>query len=124
MKRHITDASIEISLTAPGTTPGQLMGIAGLIDEALLNSTGLEVRRVNEDGEPLYATAEVFPEANPGMAMRGFRLKEEWTQEELAERLGINQTRVSELESGKRPISLAMAKRLGQVFDMPYKAFL
>ena len=46
------------------------------------------------------------------------------TQEDLAERLGVSQTRVSELESGKRRISVAMAKRLSTVFDIPYRAFL
>jgi DNA-binding XRE family transcriptional regulator len=90
----------------------------------LLNETGLEIRRVNEDGEPLYSAAEVFPEVHPGSLMRGFRRKEEWTQADLAERLGISQTRVSELEGGKRRISVAMAKRLGELFDMPYRAFL
>ncbi|MDR1045445.1 MAG: helix-turn-helix transcriptional regulator, partial [Candidatus Adiutrix sp.] len=65
-----------------------------------------------------------FPEAHPGLVMRGFRLKEEWSQEELAERLAITQTRVSELENGKRHISVAMAKRLSKIFDITYRAFL
>ncbi len=120
MKTRTTGASINILLTIPREMGEQ---VTGAINGAL-SATGLTVRRLNEDGEELYSAAEVFPEAHPGMVMRGFRLKEEWSQEELAERLAITQTRVSELESGKRSISVAMAKRLGKAFDMPYKAFL
>lgn len=58
------------------------------------------------------------------MLIRGLRGKNEITQEELADRLGIAQTRVSELESGKRSISVAMAKRLAGVFGVTYKMFL
>ena len=120
MKMQTTGASTEIMLTIPSEMREQITGAIN----GVLSATGLEVRRINEEGEELCSSAEVFPEAHPGLVMRGFRLKEEWTQEELAERLEISQTRVSELESGKRSISMAMAKRLGKAFDMPYKAFL
>ena len=52
---------------------------------------------------------EVFPDAHPGKIVRGFRVREDITQEELAHRLGISQACVSEIESGKRPISHDMA---------------
>ncbi|MDL2275030.1 helix-turn-helix domain-containing protein [Desulfosarcina sp. OttesenSCG-928-G10] len=58
------------------------------------------------------------------MALRGFRGKMEWTQQELAEKLKTSQNCISEMESGKRPVSKAMAVRLGKVFDISYKAFL
>ena len=79
---------------------------------------------MNEDGDELYAFEEVFPEAHPGLAVRGFRNRDGLIQEELAERLGVAQTRVSELESRKRRISISMAKRLSEVFDIPYRTFL
>lgn len=79
---------------------------------------------INKTGDELYSFEEVFPEAHPGMAVRGFRNRDGLTQEDLAERLGVTRTRVSELESGKRPISIAMAKRLSVVFAIPYQAFL
>jgi hypothetical protein len=31
---------------------------------------------------------------------------------------------VSDMESGRRPISLKMAKRIGEEFKTPYKGFL
>ena len=38
--------------------------------------------------------------------------------------LGITQGRLSELESGARPISVAMAKRIGKAYDCDYRSFL
>lgn len=71
----------------------------------------------------MHTLEEVFPDAHPGRILRGFRIREDITQEELAKRLGIAQTRVSELESGKRPISRNMAKRLADVFHTSPKTF-
>lgn len=67
---------------------------------------------------------EVFPDAHPGKIVRGLRVREDITQEELAKRLGITQTRVSEIESGKRAISQNMAKRLAETFNTLPKMFL
>jgi DNA-binding XRE family transcriptional regulator len=67
---------------------------------------------------------KTFPDAHPGKIVRGLRVKEDITQDELAKRLGIAQTRVSEIESGERPISCNMAKRLGEVFNISPKAFV
>jgi transcriptional regulator with XRE-family HTH domain len=72
----------------------------------------------------MYTAKEVFPDAHPGMTLRGFRTRDGLTQEELAERLGVKQARISALESGSRSISIAMAKRLAEIFDITYKAFL
>ena len=100
---------------------------ARVVFEALrgiLPMAGLKVRRVNEDGEELFSSAEVFPDGSPAMALRGLRGKEDITQAELAARLGISQNMVSDMESGKRNISTNMAKRLAEEFKVPYKAFL
>ena len=72
----------------------------------------------------LYTFDEVFPESHPGMILRGYRNLEDMTQENLAQHLGIQQHRVSELESGTWPISVKMAKRLGEIFGTSYKTFL
>jgi len=91
---------------------------------AMLALAGHTVRQVNDEGKELYGVEEVFPEAHPGMVLAGFRLKEGLTQTELASRLSISQNRVSDMENGKRPITKAMAAKLGQLFSMPYQAFL
>jgi DNA-binding XRE family transcriptional regulator len=95
--------------------------------EAILSMfalAGHKVRRVNEEGEEIYSAKEVFPEGNPAMLLRGYRGKLDITQKELAEKLGVTQNRVSDMESGKRPISKDIALKLGELFDTPYKSFL
>lgn len=67
---------------------------------------------------------EVFPDLHPGSAIRGLRLREGLTQEQLARLLGIKRTNLSEMENGKRPIGENMAKRLEQVLKKNYKVFL
>ncbi len=91
---------------------------------SMLTLAGHKVRRINSEGEEIVSAEEVFPDASPAMALRGFRGKMEWTQQELAEKLGTTQNCISAMESGKRHISVNMAKRLGKVFNISYKAFL
>jgi DNA-binding XRE family transcriptional regulator len=68
--------------------------------------------------------AEVFPDLHPGSAIRGLRLREGLTQEQLAGRLGIKRNNLSEMENGKRPIGKNMAKRLAEILHTNYKVFL
>ena len=90
----------------------------------VLSLAGHKVRRINSEGEEVVSADEVFPDGCPAMALRGLRGKEDLTQAELAARLGVSQNAISEMESGKRPISTKMAKRLGEEFNIPYKVFL
>jgi DNA-binding XRE family transcriptional regulator len=122
MKRQTTDGFTEIKFSVKVPVAN-----AALVENALKGVLALakqSFRPVNEYGEEVYTAREVFPERTPGMLIRGLRGKNGMTQEELSSKLGIAQTRVSELESGKRSISLAMAKRLALVFDVTHKMFL
>ncbi len=67
---------------------------------------------------------EIFPELHQGSAIRGLRLREGLTQEQLARLLGVKRTNLSEMENGKRPIGKNMAKRLAGVLKTDYKIFL
>ena len=58
------------------------------------------------------------------LMLRGGRHKAEMTQKELAEALGINQSHISEMENGKRPIGKVMALRLAKIFKTDYRKFL
>lgn len=109
-----------IQLTVP---PASIMTVADAI-RGVLTLAGHKVRRIHDDGEEWVTAEEVFPDGSPAMALRGLRGREEITQAELAVRLGVSQNAISEMESGKRPISTKMAKRLGEEFDISYKAFL
>ncbi len=63
-----------------------------------------------------------FTEA--GMVLAGSRCKEGLTQKELAEKLGVKQHHISEMEHGKRSIGKAMAHRLAKILKMDYRLFL
>lgn len=111
-------AHIDISVPS-GSALVALEAIRGIFALA-----GHKMRRINEEGEEVFSAGEVFPEGNPAMLLRGYRGKLDMTQKELATKLGVTQNRVSDMESGKRPISKDMAVKLGELFDTPYKSFL
>jgi DNA-binding XRE family transcriptional regulator len=90
----------------------------------LLEFDGQDIQQVNDAGEQIYSVAEVFPDASPAKVLRGLRGKEDMTQAAFAARIGISQHHVSEMETGKRPITIEMAKRIGEAFGVSYKIFL
>jgi len=122
MKTRHTEQAVEILLQLPPTA-------AEKVSQAItqvLKSMGhtVSMRHLNDEGEELFTFKELFPDATPGRILRGFRTRDEMTQADLAIKLGVTQARVSELESGKRPVSRRMAGKLGTIFEVPYKAFL
>jgi transcriptional regulator with XRE-family HTH domain len=56
--------------------------------------------------------------------LKASRAKEELTQAELAEAIGISQHHISEMERGLRPIGREMAKRLADFFKIDFRLFL
>lgn len=62
--------------------------------------------------------------SEPGATLRGFRLREGWTQTALAAKVGINQANLSKMEHGKRPIGKSMAKKFASLFGTDYRLFL
>ena len=71
---------------------------------------------------------EAFPEYSkdqlPGVCLSGARKKEGLTQKELASKIGVSQSNISEMENGKRPIGKMMAKKLAAVLNVGYRLFL
>ena len=120
MKTRHTENATEIFVSLPVTDDITLSNAI----RKKLSAMGHDVRMLNDEGEELYTFEEIFPEAHPGMILRGCRSRDEMTQKELAEKLGIAPTRVSEMESGSRPISVKMAKQIAEIFETSYKAFL
>jgi DNA-binding XRE family transcriptional regulator len=118
MKQRRRGKCVEFTFTLP--TDG-VDEFKRLLCDALAK-IGIELHDENDD-ESIPAE-EVFPEGFPGMALRGLRGKEDLTQEELAERIGVTPNRVSEMESGKRSISREMTKRIGKEFNISYKVFI
>ena len=60
----------------------------------------------------------------PGAILRGARFKEGLSQKNLAEKLGIPQSHISEMEHGKRSIGKKLSQRLSKVLRVSYKVFL
>jgi len=118
-RMRTTGELTEISFTVP---TADAVRLRKAIDSVLELATFS--RPVNEHGEELYSAEEVFPESSPGNRLRGLRTREDLTQKAFAERLGIRQHHVAEMEKGKRNISLEMAKRIGEEFNISYKVFL
>lgn len=71
---------------------------------------------------------QAFPEFEgneSGTVLRGARLKEEMTQKELADKTGIPQRHISEMENGKRAIGKNRAEKLASALNVPdYRIFL
>ena len=83
---------------------------------------------VKDDGEIIPAD-EVFKDLHNkygkgGSILRGLRAREGLTQVELAEQLGVPQTDISQIETGKRTIGRKMSERIGKVFHIDYRVFL
>ncbi len=134
MKTQTTGALTEICLTIPSSeaehfckTIESLLVLAKLAQHdvsVIENKEIVQEIQVEQEDEGVCSMEELFPNASPAMALRGLRVREGITQKQLADSLGISQTRVSELETGARAISLAMAKRIAEAYKTSYKIFL
>lgn len=102
----------------------------GKVETARRFLANLETRFVElGDDESTVPADEAFKDlytkyGKAGTILRGARAKEGLTQQQLAEKLGIEQPNVAAMESGKRPIGKEMAKRLAKVLNIDYRVFL
>ena len=64
------------------------------------------------------------PVLGPARVLKGFRYREGLTQKQLAEKLGVRQHHLSEMENAKRPISKDMAKRLAEILKCDFRIFM
>lgn len=87
-----------------------------------------EFARMIEVGEDkTYSVEEVLPDfVGKGKlsALRTYRTREDLTQREFAEKVGIPQRHISEMENGKRPIGKEMARRFSVVLGVDYRVLL
>lgn len=80
---------------------------------------------VVQDAAPAWRSA--FPdlqENEPGTYLAGARHREGLTQRQLAEKSGIPQRHISEMENGKRPIGKENARKLAAALGTDYRVFL
>ena len=89
--------STEICLTIPSKEALKVgQALAGFLSLA-----GHKIRRLNEEGEELFSSEEVFADSHPGSRLYGLRVREGLTPKSLADKLGIRQHHISEMEKGK-----------------------
>lgn len=125
MKTQITNGLAEINLCVQVPEPEALTAETTL--RGLLTGAGHDV--ISEDDVDYgdegvsYTAAEVFPDGCPAMALRGLRGREGLAREEMAARLGLAPAALAQLESGQRPISEALARRIGKTFGLPAGLF-
>ena len=58
------------------------------------------------------------------ISLAGLRHRENLTQKQLGELINVNQSNISQMERGLRPIGKNIAKRLAKVFKTDYRIFL
>jgi putative transcriptional regulator len=51
--------------------------------------------------------------------LKVLRAERDWSQADLADRLGVSRQTISSIETGRYDPSLPLALRIGRLFDMP-----
>jgi len=76
--------------------------------------------QISEQRIPIEKTDfyKKFEKNRSGNLLAGYRLKEGFTQMQLAEKMGISQKTISDYENGKKLIPIDMAKKLENILKM------
>jgi len=98
--------------------------------EKLLKETLEQFQYVIEEGES-YADpsdfkwfSEATEELNNGKIISALRYHFSLSQGDLGKKIGVSRKYISDMENGRRKISLNMAKKLGEVFNHNPKDFI
>ena len=94
-------------------------GILSLIQEHEVHGDDLTAVPADEVFKDLY---EKYGRA--GTAIRGARSRDGLTQADLAKKLKVTQSDISQMETSRRSVGKKMALRLAQVFKTDYRIFL
>lgn len=98
--------------------------------EVLRSEYGASLKILEGDDETIEVMEtdwykEIKAQTTPGDVMRIYRENSGMTQAEFGKRLGgVPRQIVSNMERGKRSISLATAKKLSAIFKVPASRFL
>lgn len=85
--------------------------------------------RVDDDSNESIDADDVFANINkkhtkPGALLKGIRIRENLTQIEMADKIKVTQSDISQMEHGTRSIGRTIAKRIEKLFDVDYRSFL
>jgi len=83
----------------------------------------------NDKNDDSVSAEDVFADLNkkytrPGALLRGIRARENLTQIEMAEKIKVTQSDISQMENGTRTIGRRVAKRIERLFGVDYRSFL
>ena len=79
---------------------------------------------LQEETMPWREALAEFADNEIGTALAGARHREGLTQRQLAEKTGIAQLHISEMENNKRPIGKNTAKLFAAALNTDYRVFL
>ena len=65
----------------------------------------------------------MFDNAEIGKRIEDFRKKKEWTQQELADRMGLPRTSISQIEQGKRNVTAVELYQFSKELEFPISDF-
>ncbi len=77
-----------------------------------------------DDAQPWRTAFPELQDNEAGVCLAGARHREGLTQREIADRTGIPQRHISEMENGKRPIGKKTARILAAILNADYRVFL
>lgn len=120
MKVQTTGKFADISVRVPAAHAAR---VCAVIENVLALLPGQEAGTAAAE-DRLYSVEEVFPQMQPGDILRGARHREGLTQAQLAAKIGVKPSHISEMEKGKRPMGKDMAKRLAKALNTSYQVFL
>ena len=98
--------------------------------DVLRSEYGGKLRIYEEEDEYVEVTGTdwyktIKDKSTPGDAMQIYRKNQQLTQAQLGEKLGnIPRQIISNMERGRRSISLSTAKKLSAIFNVPASRFL
>ncbi len=105
---------------------GKVLRFSG-VPSAKLKPIVSALKEYQEELIPWREAAKARIEGSGGEAaymVKAAREGANLTQEDLAEKLHIPQSNISQIETGKRPIGKNLAKRLAKIFNLDYRLFL
>lgn len=84
-----------------------------------MNPTREALRQEFHDPEARRDYADIFLDSSIALQIKALRLQRGWSQEELAERVGMKQSRISAMEQASYSSwSLSTLRRLAKAFDL------
>lgn len=118
-KGQSTGGFVDLTVRAPEAVAAR---VEAAVRAALAGIEKADVASVADDAR--LTPEQVFGPRSPGRLLKGLRAREGWTQSDLAERLGTTKTVISDMETGRRPISRKTAMKLEEMTGTDYRVFL